>query len=120
MKQTCFVILLLVATNTIAQTNLEQFLSHPIESGFAASADGKNLAWVINDHGKRNILVKTGSELPRLLTDYQQDDGQEISQLVFSPNGTKLLFVRGNGANRNGQHANPASLAEGGRTGHLL
>jgi dipeptidyl aminopeptidase/acylaminoacyl peptidase len=113
MKQTCFVILLLVATNTIAQTNLEQFLSHPIESGFAASADGKNLAWVINDHGKRNILVKTGSELPRLLTDYQQDDGQEISQLVFSPNGTKLLFVRGNGANRNGQHANPASLAEG-------
>lgn len=71
------------------------------------------MAWVINDHGKRNIVVKTGTDLPRLLTDYQQDDGQEISQLVFSPNGTKLLFVRGSGANNMGQHANPASLAEG-------
>lgn len=95
-----------------AQT-LEQFLSHPIESGFAASPDGKTIAWVINDHGKRNILVKTGTDLPRFLTDYQLDDGQEISQLVFSPNGTKLLYVRGSGTNRNGQHPNPASLAEG-------
>lgn len=103
--------ILLVMTGH-AQT-LEQFMSHPIESGFASSPDGKNLAWVINDHGKRNILVKTGTDLPRLLTDYQLDDGQEISQLVFSPNGTKLLYVRGSGANRNGQHPNPASLAEG-------
>lgn len=88
-------------------------MSHPIESNLAASQDGKNIAWLINDHGKRNILVKTGTDLPRLLTDYQLDDGQEISQLVFSPNGTKLLYVRGNGTNRSGQNANPASLAEG-------
>ncbi len=88
-------------------------MSHPIESNLVASQDGKNIAWVINDHGKRNILVKTGTDLPRLLTDYQLDDGQEISQLVFSPNGTKLLYVRGNGTNRSGQNANPASLAEG-------
>jgi dipeptidyl aminopeptidase/acylaminoacyl peptidase len=99
-----FLLLLIVATS-YSQT-LEQFMSHPIESNLAASQDGKNIAWVINDHGKRNILVKTGTDLPRLLTDYQLDDGQEISQLVFSPNGTKLLYVRGNGAN-------PASLAEG-------
>lgn len=112
MKQTCFVFLLLAATSTFAQP-LEQFLSHPIEYNLATSADGKNLAWVINDKGKRNILVKTGTDVPRQLTDYQFDDGQELSQLVFSPNGTKLLFVRGSGANRNGQNPNPASLAEG-------
>jgi dipeptidyl aminopeptidase/acylaminoacyl peptidase len=105
-------LLLLVATNTYAQP-LEQFLSHPIESNFASSPDGKSIAWVINDHGKRNILVKTGTDLPRFLTDYPLDDGQEISQLVFSPNGTKLLYVRGSGANRNGQNPNPASLVEG-------
>lgn len=105
-------LLLLVATNTYAQP-LEQFLSHLIESNFASSSDGKSIAWVINDHGKRNILVKTGTDLPRFLTDYQLDDGQEISQLVFSPNGTKLLYVRGSGANRSGQNPNPASLVEG-------
>ncbi len=97
----------------IAQTPLEQFLSHPIESNFASTSDGKNIAWVINDHDKRNVMIKVGNELPRLLTDYQQDDGQEISQLVFSPNGTKLVFVRGGGVNSKGQNPNPASLTEG-------
>src|SRR4249920_767280 len=98
---------------SMAQTNLEQFLAHPTESNFASSTDGKNIAWTINDAGKRNVMIKTGTELPRMLTDYQQDDGQEISQLAFSPNGTKLLFVRGGSANAKGQNPNPASLAEG-------
>jgi len=105
-------ILFLVSFTSSAQT-LEQFMSHPIESNFATSPDGKNIAWVINDHGKRNILVKTGTDLPRLLTDYSLDDGQELSQLTFSPNGTKLLYVRGSSANRFGQNPNPASLPEG-------
>ncbi len=96
-----------------SQYSLEQFLSHPIESGFASSPDGKTIAWVVNDHGKRNILVKTGNDVPRFITDYPQDDGQEISQLVFSPNGTKLLYVRGSAANHAGQYPNPASLADG-------
>lgn len=97
---------------TVAQT-LEQFLSHPVESSFASSADGKNIAWVINDHGKRNVMIKVGSEIPKLFTDFQLDDGQEIHHLVFSPNGTKLVFVRGSAANARGQNPNPASLAEG-------
>jgi dipeptidyl aminopeptidase/acylaminoacyl peptidase len=113
MKKTILLPLVLVLQFSFAQTPLEQFLSHPTESNFAASADGKNIAWVVNDHGKRNILFKTGNELPRSITEYQQDDGQEISQLVFSPNGTKLVFVRGGAANSRGQNPNPASLAEG-------
>lgn len=111
-KYLALVILTFAGELCIAQ-NLEQFLSHPIESGFASSTDGKNIAWVINDHGKRNVMIKIGNELPKLFTDFQQDDGQEISQLVFSPNGTKLLFVRGGAANGQGQNPNPSSLAEG-------
>lgn len=107
------VILVCISANAFSQTTLDLFLSHPIESGFASSLDGKTIAWVINDHGKRNILVKTGLDQPRILTDYQLDDGQEISGLAFSPNGTKLLFVRGGAPNRVGQNPNPASLAEG-------
>ena len=90
MKHFIGVLFCLTIAGAYAQTDLEQFLSHPIESGFAASPDGKNIAWVINDHGKRNIIIKTGFDVPRFLTDYQQDDGQEISQLILTPNGTKL------------------------------
>ena len=113
MKAFALLFLLIISSPCFSQTDLEQFLSHPIESGFAASADGKNIAWVINDHGKRNIIIKTGFDVPRLLTDYQQDDGQGISQLTFTPDGTKLLYVRGAGANRSGQNPNPASLPDG-------
>ena len=112
MRIAVFLLLSLAIRVSMAQ-NLEQFLSHPIESSFASSADGKNIAWVINDHGKRNVMIKIGSELPKLFTDYQQDDGQEIYQLTFSPNGTKLVFVRGSAANSKGQNPNPASLTEG-------
>ena len=113
MKLFAFLLFACISSFCFSQTDLEQFLSHPVESAFASSSDGKNIAWVINDHGKRNILVKTGFDVPRLLTDYQHDDGQEISQLVFTPNGTKLLFVRGGGPNKNGQSPNPSSLSEG-------
>jgi dipeptidyl aminopeptidase/acylaminoacyl peptidase len=107
------IVLLCVSTYAFPQALLEKFISHPIESGFASTADGKTIAWVVNDHGKRNVMIKSGSELPRQLTDYQLDDGQEISQLTFSPNGLRLLFVRGGEPNRVGQNPNPASLAEG-------
>jgi dipeptidyl aminopeptidase/acylaminoacyl peptidase len=113
MKRLFFILLVCCFTANAQSPELEKFLSHPIESGFASSPDGRNIAWVINDHGKRNILVKMGNEPAKQLTTYTQDDGQEISQITFSPNGTIILYVRGGGANRNGQSPNPASLAEG-------
>jgi dipeptidyl aminopeptidase/acylaminoacyl peptidase len=113
MKNLIIVLFSVLMKAAFAQTYLEQFLAHPTESNFAASPDGKNIAWVINDAGKRNVMIKTGADLPKMLTDYQQDDGQEISHLEFSPNGTKLIFVRGGGANSKGQSPNPLSLSEG-------
>ncbi len=99
MRVLLFLILSLGVRCSFAQ-NLEEFMSHPIESNLACSANGKNIAWVINDHGRRNVMIRMGSEFPKLFTDYKLDDGQEISQLVFSPNGTKLAFVRGKGTDQ--------------------
>jgi len=107
------VVLILLISPTVWGQGLERFHSYPFETEFAASADGKNVAWVVNDQGKRNVMIKTGNDLPHAITNYDQDDGQEISQLVFSPNGTKLVFVRGGGANLHGQNPNPSSLSEG-------
>ncbi|MCA6432054.1 MAG: PD40 domain-containing protein, partial [Cytophagales bacterium] len=113
MKKLLVFIFLGATAPGFAQTLLEQFLSAPTESGFVSSKDGKNIAWVSADRGKRNIVVKTGTDLPRFVTDYPADDGQEISQLAFSPNGLKILFVRGGAPTRAGQNPNPASLADG-------
>src|SRR5258706_6716588 len=113
MQKVMLMFLVFLMKGALAQTSLEQFVSDSSESNFATSVDGKNIAWVINDQGKRNVMIRTGTELPRMLTDYQQDDGQEISHLVFSPNGTKLIFVKGGGANPKGQNPNPSSLSEG-------
>ncbi len=112
MKNLIIVGFAFLINTSFSQTYLEQFLNHPTESNLTTSADGKNIAWVINDAGKRNVMIKTGNDLPKMLTDYPQDDGQEISHLSFSPNGTKLIFVRGGEANAKGQNPNPSSSSE--------
>jgi hypothetical protein len=67
MKKLITIVFLIFISPAFAQYSLDQFLSHPLESGFASSPDGKTIAWVVNDKGKRNIMVKTGSDLPRFL-----------------------------------------------------
>lgn len=104
-------ILSLLAIDFACAQSLEQFLSHPVSSGLAHSANGQ-LAWIVNDHGKRNIFIRS-NETTRQLTKYDQDDGQELSNLLFSSSGDLLVYVRGGAANRYGQNPNPASMAEG-------
>lgn len=110
MKIIAFILSSVVFSITCAQT-LEQFLSHPVSSGLAHSANGQ-LAWVVNDHGHRNIFIRS-NEVTQQLTRYEEDDGQELSNLLFSNNGDLLVFVRGGAANRYGQNPNPASMVAG-------
>jgi dipeptidyl aminopeptidase/acylaminoacyl peptidase len=99
MRRLFFLSLLFLAKLSSAQ-NLEQFLSHPIEYNLVSPTNAKHIVWVINDHGKHTIMIRSGSDFPKVLASYPQDDGQEISQLVFSPNGTKLVFVKGIGTDQ--------------------
>lgn len=106
----CF---LLLAAQALSQSTIDTFMSAPSASGLAVSSDGKQLAWILNDRGKRNIFLKQANGQVKQLTTYDQDDGQELSQLVFSPDGSRLVFVRGGDLSREGYSPNPASLAEG-------
>jgi dipeptidyl aminopeptidase/acylaminoacyl peptidase len=46
--------------------------------------------------GVRNVWVADGPAFKaHQVTQYTQDDGQEITQLTFSPDGTHLVYVRG-------------------------
>jgi dipeptidyl aminopeptidase/acylaminoacyl peptidase len=75
---------------------LEQVLSYPFVSGLVASEKGDRLAWVENVRGVRNIWFALAIDsAPRQLTHYTADDGQELTQLTFSADGSQLLYVRG-------------------------
>ncbi|WP_431214047.1 TolB family protein [Puia sp. P3] len=92
-------------TQTQTQTQSQPYLSfkkYPFPTELTAAAVGSNIAWAINEEGRRNVYVTTGGAfIPRQLTSYTEDDGQEISSLSLSPDGQWVLFVRGgdHGAN---------------------
>ena len=68
----------------------------PIVSGLVASEKGDKFAWVENVRGVRNIWSAGAADSqPRQLTHYTADDGQELTQLTFSADGSELLYVRG-------------------------
>jgi dipeptidyl aminopeptidase/acylaminoacyl peptidase len=113
MKKFFLLIVLAFANMLVCAQQVSEFISHPIASALAGTVDGKRIAWVLNHSGNRNIYFQDGSGPIAALTNYTGDDGQEISELTFSPDGNQLLFVRGGSANRAGQFPNPASLAEG-------
>src|SRR5580692_2823012 len=75
---------------------LEQIMSAPFPSDLTAAPKGGAVAWVLNQRGARNIWV---AEAPaykgRQLTGYRADDGQEIDQIAWTPDGRALIFVRG-------------------------
>lgn len=108
-------ILILVAVGfpLVAQPTVESFMSAPMASSVAGSPDGKQLAWVLNDRGTRNIYVRNAQGQVRKLTPYEHDDGQELSQLVFSPDGAHLVYVRGGDQSREGLSPNPTSGSDG-------
>ena len=79
-----------------ADFSIAQVLDYAYPSGLVATRDGKRIAWVINLRGARNVWVASAPAfVPRQLTRFDKDDGQEITQLTFSPSGDTLVFVRG-------------------------
>ncbi len=93
---------------------IDQILSYSFPSGLVASPSGDLVAWVFYEQGKRNIWVAQGPEFKaRQLTQYGEDDGQELTNLAWSPDGSTIVFVRGGSANRAGEYPNPTSNPAG-------
>ena len=89
---------------------LEQILIAAFPSGLAAGPAGGKIAWVENARGARNIWVATPPAYTgRAVTAYEQDDGQEIGTLDWTPDGRSIVFVRGGAANNQGENPNPRS-----------
>jgi Tol biopolymer transport system component len=94
--------------------SLEQIMSAPFPTALVAAPVGDRVAWVLNDQGERNIWVAEAPNFAgRRLTSYQSDDGQEVTDLAFTSDGSRLLFVRGGAPNRQGEIPNPLSAPQG-------
>jgi Tol biopolymer transport system component len=111
-KLNLIAIIFLIALHSTAQTTIDNLLSPAFPTNLVSSADGSNIAWVFNNKGSRNIFVADGNNFSttKQLTTYTGDDGVEINSLAFTPDGSKIVFVRGNTNNSEGYAANPALL----------
>jgi dipeptidyl aminopeptidase/acylaminoacyl peptidase len=79
-----------------SEFSMAQVLHYPFATELAAAEHGDVIAWVCNLDGVRNIWIARGPNfIPSKATQYSDDDGQEITQLTFSPDGTRLVFVLG-------------------------
>jgi dipeptidyl aminopeptidase/acylaminoacyl peptidase len=90
---------------------IDQILSLPTPDNLVASPVGNTIAWTFNERGVRNIYVANGPDfVPRRLTAYVDDDGQELTQLSFSKDGRTIVYVRGgdHGSNRPADPPNPS------------
>ncbi|RZU40562.1 S9 family peptidase [Edaphobacter modestus] len=100
----------------VAQTGnftLEQALSAPFASDLTASPRLNRFAWAENERGKRNLWIAEqnadGRYQSKQLTSYNQDDGQEIYQIAWTPNAENLVYVRGGDSEFPGKsNPNPA------------
>jgi dipeptidyl aminopeptidase/acylaminoacyl peptidase len=92
---------------------VEDVLSAPFASDLVASPAGGAFAWVRYDRGARNIWVaETPAYTGRQVTSWTDDDGQDVLDLSFTPDGRAVVFVRGGGPNRQGEIPNPTSEPE--------
>jgi dipeptidyl aminopeptidase/acylaminoacyl peptidase len=75
---------------------MEQVLGYPFPTEMVAAEHGDRIAWVLNERGVRNVWTASAPGFePRRLTQFKDDDGQELTNLAFSPDGKYLVFVRG-------------------------
>jgi dipeptidyl aminopeptidase/acylaminoacyl peptidase len=111
-----FVVFLVFVPRIPAQSSftLEQVMSAPFPANLTASKTRGYLAWTLDQQGRRNIWVAEPPEFHvRQLTKYDTDEGQPLSDLHFSSDGSTLVFVRGEGKNTAGQSPNPTSNTAG-------
>lgn len=95
------------------QFTLEQVMSAPFPSDLVAAPSGGKVAWVLNTKGARNIwIAEPPSYKGRQLTSYNDDDGMEIGELTWTPDGQSIVFTRGGDLEGFGENPNPRSRAE--------
>jgi len=80
--------------------SIEQVMSAPFPSSPVAAPKGGRVAWVYNDRGSRNVWVAEpsasgGAMTARAVTAFTGDEGLDMGELSWSPDGRQVAFSRG-------------------------
>ena len=90
---------------------IEQVLGAPFPSGLTSAAHAPRVAWIFDNKGERNIWAADAPDfVPRQVTHYTGDEGQQIASVRLSPDGKTIVYARGTELNEE-TSANPLSLA---------
>ena len=91
--------------------SLEDFLGFTFTQDMVSARHKDKLAWVQTTKGIRNLFIASAPDYdPIQVTAWREDDGQAISDLQMTDDGSALLFIRGEGKNELGEYPNPLSL----------
>ncbi|MGH9734439.1 MAG: S9 family peptidase [Candidatus Acidiferrales bacterium] len=82
-----------------AHFTIEQVLSFPFPADLTASPAKGMFAWVFNAEGKRNVWVaepgQNGAYSVRQLTNYTEDDGQDVGEIAWTPDASAIVYTHG-------------------------
>jgi dipeptidyl aminopeptidase/acylaminoacyl peptidase len=79
-----------------AVPDVARYLAAPMPSELVGAPDGRAVAWLGNEEGRRNVWIAEAPEWrARRLTRWMADDGQALSSLSWTGDGRALLVVRG-------------------------
>ena len=104
--------------------SIDTLMATPFPTDLVAAPTGGAFAWVSSNSGVHNILIAepTPGTGPfagrtdhkwRAVTTYTGDDGLWITEPGFTSDAKTIVYVRGDGANRQGESPNPAQLQDG-------
>ena len=90
----CFI----TATSTVIAQDIKYstYKKYLFPTELTSAATGGKIAWAIDSAGRRNVYVaEAPNYVPRKLTNFNEDDGQEITNVSISDDGNWVVFVRG-------------------------
>jgi dipeptidyl aminopeptidase/acylaminoacyl peptidase len=93
---------------------IDTLMATPFPTDLVAAPTAGRIAWVSSSRGVHNVLVAEGPDHKwRAVTNYTGDDGLWITDLGWTSDAKTVVYVRGDGANRQGESPNPAQLQDG-------
>src|SRR5438128_11677730 len=105
--------ILLSAVCLAESFTIEQVLSAPFPYGLTSASHAPRVAWIFDNKGERNIWVADAPGfVPRQVTHYTGDEGQQIASVRLSPDGKAIVYASGTELNKQETSANPLSLTK--------
>ncbi|HEY2846016.1 MAG TPA: prolyl oligopeptidase family serine peptidase [Bryobacteraceae bacterium] len=112
MAKSAILCLISIGGAAFAANSVEPYLKAPFAYELSAAPSGGKIAWILDEHGARNIWVAAAPDYKgRRLTPYKEDDGQDVGEIAWSADGRTVLFTRGGDLDTNGDNPNPRNLA---------